>query len=478
MKLFASGRQRELCAFWLAGLLAACVTQPTALPARTPSATLPPPTLTLTATPRPSPTSTPTRTPSPRPSATPAPCLETVTPAPAQLRTEPLEVTYISDGDLYQWREADGATQRLTTHGEAQQFWVSPDRQVIAFVRGVSSLAFANTEIWAVNSDGSNERQLASAEFFAGVGTDPHPAYVGNGPARIRWQPGSHTLQFRVAPRINAIGGSITYFPGVWTVNADTLERRKLPDSADPWVDDYSLGHVFAPNGWQVAIVTASDISVTTVDGRGRRDTLLIYPQLGVGEILGTPQVAWTPDSRALRVILWATDPTNQLATAEAFTTWLVPVDGPPPQQLARFEGYAFNVNVSPDQQRLAYLRSGNRVLVLARFDGAAERVYDAGPSLSFFGWAPDSVRFAYGGYEFNGPPLPVRLGHICGPSAALTDIPVQRFLWLDDERFLFTSTDSKGQERSLWLGRVDAPAQRLAEALRWIGQFDYNRER
>jgi len=394
------------------------------------------------------------------------------------LRTEPLEVTYIADGDLYQWREADGATQRLTTHGQVQQFWASPDRQVIAFVRGDSSLAFANNEIWAVNSDGSHERQLANAEFFAGVGSDPHPDYIGNGPGRIRWQPGSHLLLFRVEAIIAAVGGSLTYFPGVWAVDADTLERRKLPDSADPWVNDYSLRHVFSPDGKRVAIVTASDISVTTVDGRGRRDTLLIYPPLGVSHTLGTPPVAWTPDSRALRVVLWATDPTGQLATDEAFTTWLVPVDGSPPQLLARFEGYVFGVNVSPDQQRLAYPRSGNRVLVLARFDGAAERVYDAGPSLSFLGWAPDSVRFAYGGYAFNGPPLIARLGHICGPSAALTDIPVQRFLWLDDERFLFTGTDSNGQERSLWLGRVNAPAQRLAEALRWIGQFDYNRER
>lgn len=53
----------------------------------------------------------------------------------------------------------------------------------------------------------------------------------------------------------------------------------------------------------------------------------------------------------------------------------------------------------------------------------------------------------------------------------------MHRFLWIDDERFLFTGIDSSGQEESLWLGRVNAPARLLAKALRWIGQFDYNRE-
>jgi hypothetical protein len=392
---------------------------------------------------------------------------------------EPLEVTYISDDDLYQWREADDTTQRLTTRGDVQSFWVSPDRQIIAFVRGDPSSPYADSEIWAVNRDGSNERQLASREFFAGIGTDPHPAYVGNGPVRIRWRPGTHTLLFRVEAFINAVGGGSTYFPGVWTVDADTLKMQKLPDSADPWVDDVALYHLASPDGKRMAIVTSGGISVTDVAGRGRRDTLLTYPQLGIGEVLGTPWVTWTPDSQALRVILWATDPTGQLATEKAFTTWLVPVDGSPPQQLARFEGYVFNVKVSPDQQRLAYLVGYFYYLdlVLARFDGTAESVYDAGPSLHFHGWAPDSVRFAYSERHSDGRPLPARLGHICGPSTALTDVPVQRLVWIDDERFLFTSADPPEQGQSLWLGRVNAPARLLAKALRWIGQFDYNRE-
>ncbi|MCS6910056.1 MAG: hypothetical protein NZM11_05735 [Anaerolineales bacterium] len=395
---------------WLAGLLTACALQAPLSP--------PPPSETpysetstpnATPTPRLSPTRTPTRTPSPRPSATPTPCLETVT--PAQLRTEPLEVTYISDGDLYQWREQDDITQQLTTHGEVQSFWVSPDRQVIAFVRGGQDYTYVGSEIWAVNRDGSNERRLASREFFAGIGTNPHPAYAGNGPARLRWRPGTHTLLFRVEAFINAVGGGATYFPGVWAVDADTLKRQKLPDSADPWVDNVALYHLASPDGKRMAIVTSGNISITDIEGRGRRNILLTYPPLGLGEILGTPQVRWTPDSRALRVVLWGTDPTGQLAREDAITTWLVPVDGSPPQQLAHLVGNVLGVSLSPDQQRLAYRRYNGWAVFLARFDGAAERIYDAVPSLSFYGWAPDSARFAYGGYQ-----LPARLGHICGP--------------------------------------------------------------
>lgn len=455
----------------IAGLLTACALQaplsPPPPPSETPYLETSTPTATLTLRP------SPTRTPSPRPSATPTPCLETVTPAPPQLRTEPLEVTYLSDGDLYQWREQEDITQRLTTHGEVQSFWISPDRQIIAFVRGGQDYTYVGGEIWAVNRDGSNERRLASGEFFAGIGTDPHPAYVGNRPARLRWRPGTHTLLFRVEAYINAVGGGATYFPGVWAVDADTLKRQKLPDSADPWVDDVELYHLASPDGKRMAIVSSGGIQVTDMNGRGRRDTLLTYPPLGLGEIRGTPWAGWTPDSQALRVVLWATDPTGQLATEDAFTTWLVPVDGSPPQQLARLAGNALSVSVSPDQQRLAYPRYANWVLVLARFDGNAERIYDAVPSLAFYSWAPDSVRFAYGGQQ-----MPARLGHICGPSAALTDIPVQRFVWIDDERFLFIGVDASGQGTSLWLGRVNAPARLVAEALRWIGQFDYNRER
>jgi hypothetical protein len=183
-------------------------------------------------------------------------------------------------------------------------------------------------------------------------------------------------------------------------------------------------------------------------------------PQVEGGGFVG-PRVAWAPDSQSLAVITFSENVWGPDAT---FTTWRVPVDGSPSQELASFTGFPFSVNVSPDQRYFAYRKavrpaSNEWELHLATFDGARDILSAQGHLMDFWGWAPDGVHFVFG----QGSTRALYLGSLCGAAQPLLDppvFPVWHFTWVDPDRFFFISGGEGPGESQLRLGTVGDGSQ------------------
>jgi hypothetical protein len=410
------------------------------LPAYTPTpATTPPPTIT------PEKSSTPVASYTIQPGEETAVCLEP-DPTPRSLpgRKNPLEVWYNNAGDIWLWTENVGRASRLTKVGDARSFTASPDGKLVVFERGLDQDI---VELWTVDRDGGNLRQLVSAEKFASFGYDPQAA--GNAPNFDHWNPGEHSLVFSVYPIIHKLGACCTVY-GYWLVNANTGQLvRALPPAIPP----YGADGLLSPDGRQAAIVADTHLDLVDADGKNLRPGLLTYPRIPVTEGPGSlkPTVVWTPDSQSIRLI---TVDGNPFAADPTFSTWLVPASGQPAQKLATFEGFPLSVYLSPNQEYLAYWKvvepmSNRRELHLAKFDGSKNVLYSVANLIDIFGWAPDGVHVAYTDYD-NG----AQLGSLCGPAIPLTDDASARQInWVDEKRFLFVGG---GQERpELHLGQV-----------------------
>jgi hypothetical protein len=89
-----------------------------------------------------------------------------------------LRVAFVKDGDVWYWEEG-GVPIQLTTLGDAVKVYLSDDGQVAAFVREIS---YESQEIYAVNTDGTNQRVLVSLADFAGMVLPP-PAPGGSAAA-------------------------------------------------------------------------------------------------------------------------------------------------------------------------------------------------------------------------------------------------------------------------------------------------------
>lgn len=125
------------------------------------------------------------------------------------------------DGEPQIWTMApDGSDPRRITAGlDAQPAW-SPDGTTIAFQRTGAAIF---GDIWAVDADGGNERQLVGA-YLAGPQEAP------------AWSPDGRLLAFSSSHEVYGSGGPLVR--GVYTVWADgsRLARRTLPalDAAVP----------------------------------------------------------------------------------------------------------------------------------------------------------------------------------------------------------------------------------------------------
>ena len=158
-------------------------------------------------------------------------------------RQSPLEVRFISDGNIWVWEEGETA-QQISATGDAVHFTFAPDGEVIVFERPVGDYPWGDykIELWAINRDGEGLRRLVSAEQFDAFLPERHEAWVANVPTDYRWFPGTHQLSFGVYAYVNAIGGG-SAAEGYWMVDADTLALEKWdnPEAIDPYGPKKSL---------------------------------------------------------------------------------------------------------------------------------------------------------------------------------------------------------------------------------------------
>lgn len=380
----------------------------------------------------------------PKPSASPFPaakCLEAAAGMDLPARRTPLEVQFLSDGDLWLWEEERGVPQQITSTRDARDFTFSDDGQVAAFVRALTSVEM---ELWAVDSDGSHLRRLLSLAQLESLTSNPQS--VGVEIAFIGWIAQSHTLLVQVSPAQEGIGHVEPY--GEWAVDAAT-------GAFTPYIppEDRTPGLV-SPDGQHIAIVTETSVSLMRADGSGRQDDLITYPFIGQGDYAYIPPTRWSPDSQFLRAIIPSGDPFAPHADA-SFTTWLIPLHGPP-KALATFNGFPLDVSLSPNQEYVAFWKetapsSNNRELHIARFDNPMHVLYETGILLEFLGWAPDSAHFVFW-QPYTKPPL---LGNICGAPEPLLDTTITGWVtWIDGERFLFATGEEASRE--LRLGHID----------------------
>jgi hypothetical protein len=403
-------------------------------------------------------------TPDIAPSPTPFVCLDkSAQPLDVPPRQAPLQVQFVSDGNLYIWQESDQQAFQISDTGDAHVFSFSPDGSVILFERGD---LHGQRELWAIERDGSNLRRLVSAEQFYEMIGEPTTLefdYIDSA-SWFNWLEGERLVSFEALRAYNAIGGCCDS-GGYWQLDVDTGELASW--SPPPELTGAPSG-LLSPDGSQVALSGETSLTLANVDGSNRREDVLTYPYIAQqgGGFIG-PILAWAPDSGSLTAITYSEDVWSDDAT---FTTWYVPVDGSPAQALATFTGFPFSVYRSPSLDYLAYWRverpqSNERELHIALFDGSMDIVYARGYLVDFRNWAPDGVHFVFS----QGTTGALLSGSVCGEARPLLDppeLPIMQMTWLDAQTFIFVKGHAIEPRGELRLGTVDGGS-------RLIGPFN-----
>ncbi len=416
--------------------------------------------------------------PTPLPIATPAVCLdENAEPRALPPRQTPLEVRFISSGNVWVWEEESGPAQQITNTGDAHSFRFSPAGKVIAFTRGPQ---YGQTELWGIRRDGTGLQLLVSADqLHALVGepsTTEHP-YTDE-IVYLDWIAGTHRLGFEIQRNYDAIGGCCD-FGGYWQVNVDTGDLSA-------WTPPPELVNVqegmLSPDGSQVAIINDTTVSLTNANGANLRENVFSFTTVPFMEGGGTvyPHIEWAKDSQSLLAITFNGD---VYSDDTPITTWRIPLDGSPAQELYTFSTLYYWVNLSPNQKHLAYKKrirpmTNDYELHLAKFDGSTDIIYIAQHSLEFLHWHPDSYHFVYEQWGIFRP----LLGSVCVGSVLLldsADTPATQIQWVDATRFLFAkgSLDPAAGLRELRLGQIGGPSILIGPFNGETAQYFFNVE-
>ncbi|MBS1248584.1 MAG: hypothetical protein MAG431_00136 [Chloroflexi bacterium] len=351
----------------------------------------------------------------------------TDTPEPTLTPSPVLKVAYLSGGNVWLWTEGAGAVQ-LTHAGQATNLSISDDGFVVAFVREV---AYADYELWAVNTDGSDERRLLSVADFDAM--PQRDGSIGVAPFQLGWVPGTHTLAFNTRPLYE--GPGLFSDNNLHLVDVDGLTHTLLLPNGQGGMFYYS------PNGAQIAIITPTDITLVNAGGGNRRE-MVTYPNIYTySEYAYYPEPHWLPGSRALLVAIPPEDPLGDPGAPTAL--WRLPAGGSPAVLIRNVVTAPFFISpaaFSPDGRQVAYLTqvgdetSDRRDLNIMAMDGSSTSVYASG-TLWFSSWSPDSLNFAYAMDS----PTSMKLGQVGAGSRPLTDTGFANNLrWVSADDILF----------------------------------------
>ena len=375
-----------------------------------------------------------------------------------------LKVVYTKDGNLWLW--AGESALPLTSSGEVFMPCLSPDGEIVAFLRPVDDF---HTELWAIDTDGTDERRLVSVADLDKIGggvRDPSAAAVN--PYSFEWQPGSHTLAFNTYQVFQGPGHAL--LDDLNLVDADTLEITNLLLAG--WGGEFT----YSPDGSQVALSTPSAILLADADGGNYRQVLAYQPVITYSEYRYYAKPLWSPDGMFLRVAIPPVDPLA--LPAQPTSLWKIPTDGSPPVQEGSLTAVPFfeePPTYSPDLSRLAYLVEAGqpaenlRQLQLATYDGAGGWTYYKAAMLHFAGWSPDSRSFVF----IKGEDQQAWLGSL---DAAAETLPgdlngVSRFTWVDASYYLYLM--EKAGIFDFYLASLDGEAT-LIDTLPQPPDFDF----
>jgi hypothetical protein len=382
------------------------------------------------------------------------------TPVPIDAYAVPdgLRVVFAKRGDIWLWT-AETRTDALLTSVGDDLFHVklSGDGRIVVFRRA--------DELWAIDSDGTNERELLGAEDFETMESDGIEVRLN----RFEWVPGTHTLAFNTRFRLEA--GDVLA-EDLRLVDADTLEQTMLLPPGEGGEFTYS------PDGSQVAIVTPGDVSLLDADGTNRRDGVLTYAPVAMyseDDFYVNP--VWAADGSALMVAVPPPDPDAR--PLQHTTIWRISTDGSSAELVTTISALPgdYAVSFSPLLTYVAYgevLQLGDTLaeaqvqLKVARLGTSDWQAY---PDLSaLYGWAPGSRRFAF----VAGRDRPhLQIGQWSGgtiPGSIDAGVPAHGFRWVDGDHYLFVARyngeqGAEGDRFDLILGEIGGSSTVLISA-------------
>jgi Tol biopolymer transport system component len=348
------------------------------------------------------------------------------------------------DGPGELWAvDADGANLRQLAGGPDITGRISPisfsdDEELLAFSHYVDD---NNAELWVAHLDGSGATRLVGVEDLRAI-FDDFPNPQGVIPFSVQWVPGTHRLTYDAYPTGDGI--FIYVQDQASQVDADTGEQSVLFAPGEGGTISYS------PDGNWMAIASLARLRLMEVGGTEPRLVEVPYFAVGFGEYYFYPEIVWAPDSS---YILLALPESETYAQDGPVHVWQVPVEaaGGGPSEVAEFAGFAPSFRFSPDLSRLSYWKappgSNERELHLASVDGAEDVLYLASFVVDLVSWAPDSQHFVYTYGE--GETTKSMLGNICGDPRHLADFHTFP-LWLDGGRFLMLRDEAGSLELAL----------------------------
>ena len=244
-------------------------------------------------------------------------------------------------------------TPEATTTTTTQPTHTAPTTQRIAYTFTRSAYGVTTGEVWVMNGDGTDQKQL----------TDN-----GSGPA---WSPDGTRIAY-TATRLTGSRIRPDRINEVWVMNADGTDQKQLTNGAVP---------VWSPDGTRIAYDVggvAHGVWVMNADGTDQKQ---------LTDHGAVP--AWSPDgTRIAYVARRLTD--TRVATTEV---WVMNADGTDQKQLTD-NGW---VPVwSPDGTRIAYPAVSDGVLGVwvMNADGTDQKQLTDNGSDPV--WSPDGTRIAY----------------------------------------------------------------------------------
>ena len=348
------------------------------------------------------------------------------TPPPAVMR-----IAYLDDNDLWLWTEG-GTTVELYDDAtfDVSDVRLSDDGQVVVFTLRDS---FDFIGLWAINTDGTNVRELVDAATIYAMSTEP--AVAGVNPYQWDFVPGTHTIAFNT--RLQFEGPGLFIQDDLRLVDADTAALSTLltPGNAGQFY--------YSPDGSQIALVKPSSISLINADGSNRRDSVLTYEPVNTySEYHWYALPRWSAESSSLAVVIPSADILDIASTIEIYD---IPLDGSPAVSLGSTAAVAPIRNqaptISPDLKMVAFTRRVGPIdslldeLHFLNPSSGVITLYYTATNLDFESWSPNGTHFIFseGGSRLMG-----ELEAGFSPVGGLTD--VRQVVWIDDTTFLFAN--------------------------------------
>ncbi|HEY7914311.1 MAG TPA: LpqB family beta-propeller domain-containing protein, partial [Blastocatellia bacterium] len=262
--------------------------------------------------------------------------------------------------NLYLQAGADAGSAKQITSGSARNDGFSgiswtPDGKIV-----YTSAANGHPDIWIMDQDGSNQKQLTVDLGSKALGLSVSPdgryiVFVSNraGSPQV-WRvdiDGSNPKQLTFGaqgrnPFVSPDGKWIFYFDGAGHASKVPIEGGEPVQLASPFADILARG--FSPDGKLVAYIPtdrpAQGKKIWIASSEGRPIKIIDLPPTSRPRMM-----QWTPDGQALTYIE---------KRGGADNLWMQPLSGGPPKQLTNFKEYSIHCFAwSPDGKYLVFNR-------------------------------------------------------------------------------------------------------------------------